>query len=162
MKKQLWPGVGLGIVLFLATSGYANPIKETTENQFVLNHVVSDPANKPTGPYNERVETISQEVKPRWSYTDSQNNVEVMAFTSTSSANAAASLLKNTGYSLSFSHFGRVPFYQILMITKDGNANSLTPTSNSPVTTLPEPATLILLGSGLAVLAAGLRKRKPK
>ena len=162
MKKQLWPGVGLGIVLFLATSGYANPIKETTENQFVLNHIVASPANKPTGPYNERVETNSQNVKPRWSYTDAQNNVEVLAFTSTFSANAAACLLQNTGYSLSFSHFGRVPFSQILMITKDGNANSLTPTSNSSVTTLPEPATLILLGSGLAVLAASLRKRKRK
>lgn len=162
MKKQLWPGVGLGIFMFLATLTFAGSLKDTTELS-PLSQPSSAASNlKPTGPYRDRMDTNSQEIQARWHGMDARNGAEIMGFSSTSAAQAAASLLQNQGYSLSFSSFGRAPFQQLLMVSKDGKVNSSTTTSSRPVTALPEPTTLLLLGSGLAALAAGLSKGKRK
>lgn len=161
MKKQLWLGVGLGILLFLATPLFANPIKETSD-QISIQRTESAVASQPNGPYKDRTETSETEVNSRWNWTDPRSSAEFLAFTSTYSANTAASLMQNNGNSLSFGGFGRVPFYQLLMVTNDLNVNSLKTNTSRSATTLPEPTTLVLLGSGFAALAAGLRRKKRK
>lgn len=84
------------------------------------------------------------------------NNIEIMAFTSTSAANNAANLMQGNGHTLTFASFGRVPFYKILTVTNNGARDSSSVLNSSPV---PEPMSLLLLGSGLAAFAAGLRKK---
>lgn len=130
MKTQLRVGIVLGFVLLVATPIFANSIRET------------------------------QDLRARLSLTDSRTNTEILVFTSTSSANDAMHLMQGQGNTLSFSSFGRVPFYQTLKVSNvvghSTNASSL------PASSVPEPTSLLLLGSGLTALAVGLRKRRGK
>jgi hypothetical protein len=128
MNKRFWPGVVLGSFLLLSNSIFADSVRDTNE------------------------------MRTRWSVADERNNTEILAFTSTFSANAAASLMEEHGRPLSFTSFGRVPFYQVATISHRGN---LTSSSNSS-TALPEPTSLLLLGSGLAALATRMRKQLKK
>lgn len=162
MKKQLWPGVGLGIIVLLATPIFAIPIKNSTEIS-PLPISATDPAShQGTSINRDRAGINIQGIQARWQGTGVDNQTSYFGFSSTATANAAASFLQPQGYTLSFSTFGRTPFQQLLMVTKEPSVTTQ-PTPNSrPTTALPEPTTLLLLGSGLAALAAGLRKRKPK
>ncbi|MFN7928613.1 MAG: PEP-CTERM sorting domain-containing protein [Blastocatellia bacterium] len=155
MKKLLWPGVGFGVLVLLVTPIFASSLNDTSDLQLASN-------NKPAGPYRDRTGSDSPEIQARWRNLNTGNDAQVFGFSSTAAANAAASFMQNQGYTLSFSSFGRAPFQQLLLATKDGNVNAITTTTSRPVTALPEPTTLLLLGSGLAALAAGLRKRKHK
>lgn len=171
MKKQLLPGIVLGIVLSWSAAVYANPIRDTSDaaalqksDQFgsPASAEKTDPA-QPNGPYRNRLAgDSSHDMGARWSWADQKNKMEVMAFTSTAAVNNAATLMSSSGGSLSFASFGRVPFYQVLTLTNQVATNSLTQTTSSPTASLPEPATLTLLGAGLAALAAGLRKKNKK
>jgi hypothetical protein len=165
MKTRLWPGVVLGSFLLLATTIFADPIKETSEpaisNSTAAPSITLE-ASKPNGPYAVRNENSSNDLRARWSISDDRNKTAILAFTSTHSANTAASLMQNNGGTLSFAKFGRVPFYQFVTVSNDRAASSKPATSPKTATTLPEPTTLFLLGSGLAALAAGLRKRNTK
>lgn len=128
MKKKLWSGVGIGILLLLATPIFADPISDT------------------------------QEIRARLSLTNSQNNTEILVFTSTSAANNAANLMQDGGHTLTFASYGRVPFYKILTVANNGAKDSSSVLNSSPV---PEPMSLLLLGSGLTAFAVG-RRRKNK
>ena len=169
MKKQLWPGVALGIALTLNGAVYANSVRDTLETKALQktepsNSLTSlaDPA-KATGPTRDRLVTdSSKDMGARWSLLDQTGNAALLAFTSTFAANNARQLMAGKSNSLSFSNFGRVPFYQVLALTNDVTSNSANKTSANPTASLPEPATLVLLGAGLAALAAGLRKKNKK
>ncbi len=69
----------------------------------------------------------------------------------------AVSLMSNSVVSLSSVNFGRIPFQQLLIVSPKG-----TEASSMPTAQLPEPASLILLGTGLAALGFGMKKRKSK
>ena len=155
MKKLLWSGVGLGIIVLLVAPIFAGSLNNTIELQPLANHDLA-------GPVQDRARGNTPEDLARWRGTDANTNALLFGFSSTAAANAAASYLQNQGYALSFTQFGRAPFQQLLTVTKDGTANPLTTTTPRSITALPEPTTLLLLGSGLAVIAAGLRKRKRK
>lgn len=170
MKKPLMLGIVLGISLFAGVAVRAGSLLDTSEattltkTETTKSSATSE-ASDPTisnGPYRDRLTTDNQTMGARWSLLDRSNNIELMAFTSSFGANNAATLMGGTSASLSFARFGRVPFYQVLTLTNDVNANSLTKSTNGAVASLPEPATLTLLGAGLATLAAGLRKKKSK
>ncbi len=171
MKKQLLPGIALGIFLSLSGAVCANSVRDTSDaaalqkaeqSSSSLTLEKSDPT-QPNGPYQDRLASdSSHDLGARWSWVDRNNNTEVMAFTSTAAANNAATLMNGSGGSLSFATFGRVPFYQVLTLTNQAATNSLTQSTPRPTASLPEPATLTLLGAGLAALATGLRKKNKK
>lgn len=170
MKKPLMLGIVLSISLFMSVAVHAGSLLDTTEATTLSNtettkssatSEASDPTT-PSGPYRDRLTTDNKDMGARWSMLDRNSNTELMAFTSSFGANNAATLMGGNSASLSFARFGRVPFYQILSLTNDVNANSVTKSTNGAVASLPEPATLTLLGAGLATLAAGLRKKKSK
>ena len=168
MKKHLLPGAALSISLLLSGVVYANSVRATSDSAALQKAEQpgspaklekSNPA-QPNGPSQDRLAGASpHDAGARWSWTDQNSKTEVMAFTSTAAANNAATLMSGSG-SLSFATFGRVPFYQILTLTDQRAANSLT--QSAPTASLPEPATLTLLGVGLAALATGLRKKAKK
>jgi hypothetical protein len=165
MKKQLLPGIALSIFLSLNVAVCANSVRDTSDAAAIqkaeqsgssLTLEKSEPA-QPAGPYQDRLASdSSHDMGARWSWVDRNGNTELMAFTSTAAANNAATLMNNNGGSLSFASFGRVPF---LTLTNQVTTNSLTQSTSNPTASLPEPATLTLLGAGLAALAAGLRKK---
>ncbi len=171
MKKQLWPGVALCIFLSLSGAVCANSVRATSDAAALSkteqpgSPVQLEKAN-PTpsdGPFRDRLaSTSSHDLGARWSAVTQNGKTDVMAFTSTAAANNAATLMSSSGESLSFASFGRVPFYQVLTLTNQVAINSLIPSSSGPTASLPEPATLTLLGAGLAALAAGLRKKTKK
>lgn len=168
MKKPLMLGVVLSISLFLSVAVRAGSVLDETEATTISKTETNDSSAtseasglaKPVAPYRDRLTTDNQDMGARWSFSDRVSNTEFMAFTSSFSANNAVTLMGGNNASLSFARFGRVPFYQILALTNDVNANSVTKSRNGAVASLPEPATLTLLGAGLATLAAGLRKKK--
>lgn len=127
MKKKLSSGIGLVFLLLLAIPVFADPVRE------------------------------SSELRARLSLTNSQNNTEILAFTSTSAANDAATLMQGSGNTLTFASYGRVPFYQILTIASNSSSHSSSALNSTAV---PEPMSLFLLGSGLSAFALGLRKKK--
>ena len=171
MKKQLLPSIALGIFLSLSAAASANPIRAISDAAALqksdpfgslASTEKSDPA-QPNGPYRNRLAgDSSHEMGARWSWVDQKSKIEVMVFTSTAAVNNAVTLMNGNGGSLSFASFGRVPFYQVLSLTSQSATNSLTQTTSRPTASLPEPATLTLLGAGLAALAAGLRRRTKK
>ncbi len=169
MKKQLLPGVALGLSLFVSVAVWANSVRDTQspvklpnpEEAHVKTTVETTDLSQPNGPYRDRLtDNQAQDFGARWGQFARSNQPDIMAFTSTFAANNAALLLGNSGNSLSFASFGRVPYYQMLTVTNQITTGQTT--SSGPVASLPEPATLTLLGAGLAALAAGLRKRKKK
>jgi hypothetical protein len=167
MKKHLLPGVILGFSLFLNVTVWANSVRDTqapvrfqnAEESTIQPTIETTAPNKSTAPYRDRVanDTVP-DWGARWSQMGRDNQANLYAFTSTFAANNAALMMSQNGNSLSFASFGRVPYHQMISVTNQisGNTNK----SSSPVASLPEPATLTLLGAGLAALAAGLRKRK--
>lgn len=165
-KKQLLPGVTLGFSLFLNVTVWAGPI---TDMQPPVKLQVTEEtttetaaARTPNGPHQDRLTSSDpQSLGARWSQIGQTNQPDLLAFTSTFAANRAAVMLNHSGNSLSFASFGRVPYHQMLALT---NQVSITSGKATPASTasLPEPASLTLLGAGLAALAAGLRKRKKK
>lgn len=174
MKKHLWPGVALGFLLVSCTMVGANPVREPAEPTAFSQAIQPSPTpfsndqrtsaeSKPNGPYRDRSAVDSTNgIGARWKWLDRRSGAEILAFTSTFSAQQAASLMNSPGNSLSFAPFGRVPYYQTLTIANTASTTPLTQQPNRPVASLPEPATLLLLGTGLAALAAGLRKRNHK
>ena len=97
----------------------------------------------------------TQEVRARFT-TTTLDNTEIMGFTSTSAANDAANLMQGNGHTLTFASYGRVPYYQILTVTNNSVRDAGSVLNSSPV---PEPMSLLLLGSGLTALAIGRRKK---
>ena len=168
MKKQWLMGVALGVSLSLSNAVYANSVidgvstaaRQKSEQSGSSAQFEKSSLAQVTGSSGNRLASESaHDVGARWSWIDQTGKTEIMAFTSTAAANNAAILMGRGGESLSFSNFGRVPFYQMLTINNQITPNS--PTSRSTAS-LPEPTTLTLLGVGLAALAAGLRKKNQK
>ncbi len=89
------------------------------------------------------------------SYT-SDGQTSTYAFGTTSDFLNATNLMNDSAVSLSSVNYGRIPFQQLLIVSTAGNGSS----SSSPVAQLPEPASLILIGTGLAALGIGMRKKK--
>lgn len=171
MKKQLLPGVALGFTLFLSFAVWASPVRDTqpatrlqAPDESHLQAAVEAAApskRQPSGP-ERQINDATQALGARWSQIGQTAHTDLMGFTSTFAANNAAQLLSNNNNSLSFASFGRVPYYQMLTITNQLSTTSNKATPSSPSASLPEPASLTLLGAGLAALAVGLRKRKKK
>ncbi len=168
MKKQLLPGVLLGFSLLLSGAVYANSIKDTSDTATLQK------TEQPSAPASLEKTTQSQpnelsldrfasasshHMGARWSSVDQKTNTEIMAFTSTFTANNAAKLMGGNDSALSFANFGRVPFYQVLGATGEVTANVTSQATSRQVASVPEPMTLTLLGTGLAVMATKLRKR---
>lgn len=136
MKNPLWLGAFLGLSLTLSTVSYADTVTA------------------------DRMAADSQAMGARWNGTDQNKNADLFAFTSTSAANNAARIIGGESNALSFVNFGRVPFYQVMALRTETNAGSLSKSLPSSSAAVPEPASLALLGAGLATLATRLRKRK--
>lgn len=169
MKKRLLVGVALCCSLLLSVVVCANPIRDTTDPITTQEAEPLTPpitpekttATTPDGPYRDRLNNAGER-GARWSWMDQSNDSMLMAFTSTFAAQQAAKQMENSGNSLSFASFGRVPFYQTLSYTNGITTSGRTKPKSGPVASLPEPATLTLLGAGLAALAMGLRKKNKK
>ncbi len=168
MKKHLLTGVLLSLSLSLSGAVYANSVRDISDTAALQKtEPLSSPASlekaapsKPNGPYLDRLASdSSHDMGARWSSVDQKTNTEIMAFTSTFAANNAAKLMGGNGNALSFANFGRVPFYQVLGATGEITTNATSQTTSRQVASIPEPMTLTLLGTGLAALAARLRKR---
>ena len=171
MKKQWLMGVALGVSLSLSNADYANSVLDgvgtaagqKSEQSGSTAQFENSSLAQLTGSSGNRLASESaHDVGARWSWIDQTGKTEIMAFTSTAAANNAAILMGRGGESLSFSNFGRVPFYQMLTINNQITSNSPTSSGSRSTAALPEPTTLTLLGVGLAALAAGLRKKNPK
>ncbi|HEX4946224.1 MAG TPA: PEP-CTERM sorting domain-containing protein [Blastocatellia bacterium] len=169
MKKRMLAGAVLYGSLLLSVVVYANPIRDTTDpitTQKAEQLTTSANPEKATpsaanGPVQDRSNALSEQ-GARWSWMDQSSDTMLLAFTSTFAAQQAAKQAENNGNSLSFASFGRVPFYQTLSYSNGITTSSFTKSRSSSVTSLPEPASLTLLGAGLAALAGGLRKKIKK
>ena len=180
MKKLMMPGIALCISLIFGVGVSADSVNNGAESasaQRTINRPAEtelrSPSNSPqmdlrglSEPYQGRGDNSEAGGLPlgaRWvgtiSIDGNKGTVEVMAFSNTFALQNAASILGDSGASLSCVQFGRIPFQQMLTIAPFAQSNSFNQNTN-PVASLPEPATLMLLGTGLAALAAGLRKRK--
>ncbi len=180
MKKLMLPGIALCISLIFGVGVSADSVNRSAESASAQRTVNRPSETEPRStnstqmelrglsePYQGRGDNSEAGGLPlgaRWVGTISvdgskSGNVEVMAFSNTFALQNAISILGDSGASLSCVQFGRIPFQQMLTIAPFGQSNSFNQNSN-PVASLPEPATLTLLGTGLAALAAGLRKRK--
>ena len=78
--------------------------------------------------------------------------VNVLAYSNTSTLMNAATILAGQGQSLSTVSMGRVSYHELLIVAAPGGATVITGD-------VPEPATLMLIGGGLILLALSLRKR---
>jgi PEP-CTERM motif len=85
----------------------------------------------------------------------SNGDIKTYAFGTTADFLNAANLMNDEAVSLSSVNFGRIPFQQLLIVSPGGNGNN-----SSPLSQIPEPASLILIGTGLAALGIGMKKRK--
>lgn len=82
----------------------------------------------------------------------SATGVNVLAYSNTSTLMNAATILAGQGQSLSTVSMGRVSYHELLIVAAPGGATVITGD-------VPEPATLMLIGGGLILLALSLRKR---
>lgn len=181
MKKLMMPGIALCISLVFGVGVSADSVNNGAESASAQ-RTINDPSetelrstsNSPqmdlrgsSEPYQGRGDNSEAGGLPlgaRWVGTiaidgHKGGNIEVMVFNNTFALQKAVSILGDSGASLSCVQFGRIPFQQMLTIAPFAQSNSFNQNTN-PVASLPEPATLTLLGTGLAALAAGLRKRK--
>ncbi len=169
MKKQLLLGAALGLSLAVSSAVKANPVidmpdavsLQTPGQLGPIQLEKSDSAPSGGAGQNRFANESANDVNARWGWVDPNGKTEIMAFTSSAAAQNAAALMSRNGESLSFTNFGRVPFHQMLTVNSQ-TPNGSGPATHLPTADLPEPATLTLLGAGLAALATGLRRKNKK
>lgn len=157
MKKLSLPEAFMGLlVLFaLTTPIFAGTITDTSLS---LSSLINNPSSPTPTVEADRTQAIPDRTMPAGTraYT-SNGDVQTYAFGNTFDFLNATTLLSDTTVSLSSVSFGRIPFQQLLIVTSRGND----PSSN-PVSQVPEPASLILIGTGLAALGVGMKRKKAK
>jgi PEP-CTERM motif len=162
MKKPSLPEALMGLlVLFaLTTPIFAGTITDTTLSlsSLITNTNVTAPTveTNSTQPIPGRNTNANGMPTGTRDYT-SNGDVKTYAFGNTFDLLNATTLLSDNTVSLSSVSFGRIPFQQLLIVTSRGNDPSSTPISQ-----VPEPASLILIGTGLAALGMGMKRKKAR
>ncbi len=160
MKKPSLPGAFLRLlVLFaLTTPIFAGTITDTSLS---LSSLINNPSiPTPTVDAN-RTQTIpgrtvnANDMPAGTRAYTSSGDIKTYAFSNTFDLLNATTLLSDTTVSLSSVSFGRIPFQQLLIVTSRGNDPS-----SAPISQVPEPASLILIGTGLAALGIGMKRKK--
>lgn len=161
MKKPSLPEafIGLLVLFALTTSIFAGTI--TDPNLSISSPtddtgVSTSAAPEASKPVPRRTDNASNMPSGIRSYT-SNGDTKTYAFSTTQDFLNAVTLMNNEAISLSSVNFGRIPFQQLLIVSPNGIENSSLPSAQ-----LPEPASLILIGTGLAALGFGMKKRKRK
>ena len=162
MKKPSLPEAFIGLLALFAltTPILAGPITDTSLSlsSLINNPNVTAPTveTNSTQPIPNRATSANGMPAGTRDYT-SNGDVKTYAFGNTSDLLNATTLLSDSTVSLSSVSFGRIPFQQLLIVTSRGND----PSSN-PVSQVPEPASLILIGTGLAALGMGMKRKKAR
>jgi PEP-CTERM motif len=166
MKKPCLPGAfRLLVLIALTTPIFAGTV---TEKTLTISRPTTD-ISIPSTASVEASKAIAAVIPGRTdnfgdmpggarSYT-SNGDTKTYAFGTTSDFINATNLMNDNAVSLSSVNYGRIPFQQLLIVSTAGNNSS---SSSAPVAQLPEPASLILIGTGLAALGMGMRKKKIK
>lgn len=158
MKKLNLPGASIRLLALFAltTSIFAGTI---TDPNLSISSSTND-TNIPTlatpepAPIPGRTGSSSNMPSGTRAYS-SNGDIKTYTFGTTADFLNAANLMNDEAVSLSSVNFGRIPFQQLLIVSPAGSGNN-----SSPLSQIPEPASLILIGTGLAALGIGMKKRK--
>ena len=162
MKKLSLPGAAIRLVALFAltTPIFAGTITDpnlstssATNDKNIPTSAAPEASKTPTS-IPGRTDSSSNMPSGTRAYA-TNGDIKTYAFGTTADFLNAANLMNDEAVSLSSVNFGRIPFQQLLIVSPAGSANN-----SSPLSQIPEPASLILIGTGLAALGIGMKKRK--
>ena len=163
MKKLSLPGASIRLLALFALTApilagtITDPnlsISSSPNNTTILISAAQEASKTAAATIPGRTDNSNTMPSGTRAYT-SNGDIKTYAFGTTADFLNAANLMNDEAVSLSCVNFGRIPFQQLLIVSPGGSANN-----SNPLSQIPEPASLILIGTGLAALGIGMKKRR--